>query len=191
MSLDPPRRRPWDTSDQARTLDEIIKSFKNMSVENPRGTNENLYKNADYISNVENRETIKRKFQKAIETTLSEFSDKTGDSDFVFERLKIPYQLDPPVVVAMATVLSKKLEYFCISWIPSQKKLTRTMIMVRDEYRGQGIGSAMNSVTETIAKKLGCTNITVEAIVETSIEYWKNKSDYKLDEVSRSATKYF
>jgi len=162
-----------------------------MNTENPQATNEINFTSKEYVSKTENRESLKREFQRAIETTLSEFSDQTGDSDVVFEKIEIPYQLNPPVVLAVATVTSKKIQYFCIDWVPSEKSLIRTMIMIRDEYQGQGMGTAMNSVTEAIAKKLGCKSVTVQAIVDTSIDYWKKKPDYKFNEANRSATKYF
>jgi hypothetical protein len=160
-------------------------------MEKSQGTNEGSFMSSEYIENPENRERIKCEFQRAIEATLAEFSDKTGDSEFTFEKIAVPYQSNPPVVLAMATISSKKLQYFCISWLPAKKNLARTMIMVRHKYRRQGVASTMNLITEAIARKLGCTSVTVQAIVETSMDYWRKKPDFKLDETSRSATKYF
>ena len=162
-----------------------------MAIENPQMTGEEKFRDAEYISDPENRESIKREFQEAIETTLLDFSDQTGDSNFVFEKIEVPYQLDPPVVLAMATVSSKKLRYFLISWLPAQKTLTRTMIMIREGYEGKGIGSIMNPITEEIAKKLKCSSVTIEAIIRTSRDYWEKKPDYILDKDKHSATKYF
>ncbi len=176
--------------------EELLENFRSSHkaifafIENSQTTSEEKFRDAGYISDPENRESIKREFQEAIETTLLDFSNQTGDSNFVFEKIEVPYQLDPPVVLAMATVSSKKLQYFLISWLPSKKTLTRTMVMIREGHQGEGIGSTMNSITEEIAKKLKCSSVTVQAIIKASRDYWEKKPDYSLDKDKHSATKY-
>lgn len=73
---------------------------------------------------------------------------------------------------------SQEVGSYSVIWRPLKKELERWAIYIRPEYQGEGIGSSLNAITEQIARDLGCNRLVMKGIVDTSLEYWRNREGY-------------
>lgn len=81
------------------------------------------------------------------------------------------------------------MEEYKVVWNLLTDEFKIWIIMVGYEYRHKGVATTLTEMTEKVARELGAKTLIFEDILETSMEYWRKRSDVIVDENRHKAIK--
>tara|TARA_Y100000310_G_scaffold339368_1_gene431832 strand:+ start:2162 stop:2641 length:480 start_codon:yes stop_codon:yes gene_type:complete len=83
------------------------------------------------------------------------------------------------IYALLASCRSEKVPIYEVEWQPMREIFIFWNIYVNPDYRGKGIGTTVNELTQDMALGLGAKRLIIQDIIPGNLEFWSNRDGYE------------
>ena len=111
-----------------------------------------------------------------LETSLrKEIGFRRGDD---WSNYEVPQELEPYQI--FFHIEGRKVMELEFDWWPYKHILYEYWVIVKEGFRGHGIGTLLMDGVENAARRLGANKLYGTGIIPGNLNYWKQRSDYRV-----------